>query len=102
MFQTLEDQRTITVSALLDSGATDSFIDLGMAVKHNLDVTIIKNPIPVFNADGGRNKSGDIKGYVDLEMRLDNHKKIMRLYVTLLGRDQMFIGHDWLRSTTRS
>lgn len=83
------------VSALLDSGVTDSFIDLGMAIKHNLDITKVANPIPVYNADGGCNKLGDIGGYVDLKMRLNDHKEIMRLYCSSFRQDQMFIGHDW-------
>jgi hypothetical protein len=30
---------------------------------------------------------GDITGYVDLEMKLGDHKELMRI----------FIGHDWLK-----
>jgi hypothetical protein len=51
----------------------------------------------VYNADGGRNKLGDISGYVDLEMKFGDHKEKMRLYATSLGQERIIIGHDWLR-----
>jgi predicted aspartyl protease len=83
--------------ALLDSGATDSFIDKGMIEKHGLEVETLEKPIPVYNADGGRNKLGDITGYVTLRMIHGLHEELMRLYATSLGKETILIGHDWLR-----
>src|ERR1700733_14469000 len=96
-FTTIKDRRKFSTTALLDSGATDSFIDRKTIKKHNLTVTELENPIPVYNADGNRNKLGDISGYVTLEMAFGNHKERMRLYATSLGQDRIFIGHDWLK-----
>jgi hypothetical protein len=74
-------------SALLDSGATDSFIDQGLIKKFNLEVQRLEVPIPVYNADGLRNRLRDITGYIDIEMMFKEHKEIMRLYATSLGQE---------------
>jgi predicted aspartyl protease len=88
---------TFRTRALLDSGATDSFIDRGMIEKYGLEVETLEKPIPVYNADGGRNKLGDITGYVTLRMIHGLHEELMRLYATSLGKETILIGHDWLR-----
>ena len=96
-FRTTDAMRMFTTKALLDCGATDSFIDKGAIEKYGLTVTKLSDPIPIYNANGGRNKLGDIDGYVELEMIFGNHKELMTLYATSLGKDSIFIGHDWLK-----
>jgi Retroviral aspartyl protease len=96
-FWALDTREVFSTTALLDSGTTDSFIDKGMIDCYGLEVIAFDRPIPVFNADGGRNKLGDITGYVDLEMSIRDHKEIMQLHATSLGQERIFIGHDWLR-----
>jgi predicted aspartyl protease len=83
--------------ALLDSGATDSFIDKGMIEKYGLEVETLEKLIPVYNADGGCNKLGDITGFVTLRMIHGLHEELMCLYATSLGKETILIGHDWLR-----
>ena len=96
-FRTLDTREVFSTTALLDSGATDSFIDKGMINRYGLKIETLNQPIPVYNADGGRNKLGDITGYVDLEMKIGDHKEVMRLHATSLGQERIFIGHDWLK-----
>jgi len=96
-FRTLDMREVFSTTGLLDSGATDSFIDKGMIDRYGLKVKILDKPIPVYNADGGRNKLGNITGYVDLEMKIGDHKENMRLHATSLGQEQIFIGHNWLK-----
>src|ERR1700683_623308 len=96
-FRTMDAMGIFTTKALLDCGATDSFIDKGAIEKYGLTVTKLSDPIPVYNADGGCNKLGDIDRYVELEMIFSDHKELMTLYATSLGKDSIFIGHDWLK-----
>lgn len=72
------------------------FIEKGMIDHYGLKVTTLNQPIPVFNPDGGRNKLGDITGYVSLEMSIGDHKEIMWLHTTSLDQECIFIGQDWL------
>ena len=95
-FRTLDTREVFSITALLNCGATDSFINKGMIDCFKLEVKALDQPIPVYNADGGHNKLGDITGYVDLEMTIGDHKEVMWLHATSLGQERIFIGHDWL------
>ena len=53
--------------ALLDSGATENFINHRYATHMRLPVKKLPNPRKVFNVDGTPNKKGDIQFYTDLE-----------------------------------
>jgi hypothetical protein len=95
-FRNLGSREIFAISALLDSGAMDTFIDKGLIDKYQLEVQTLDVPIPVYNADGLRNRLGDITRYIDLEMTFGDHKEVMRLYATSLGQERIFIRHDWL------
>jgi hypothetical protein len=66
-FWTLNMREVFSTKALLDCSATDSFIDKGMIDHHQLKVKHLNQPIPVYNADGGCNKLGDITSFGDLD-----------------------------------
>jgi hypothetical protein len=51
-FRTLDTREVFSTAGLLDSGATDSFIDKGMIDRYGLKVEMLDKPIPVYNADG--------------------------------------------------
>ena len=55
--------RSIETSALIDSGAGGTFLDETFARKHNIALTPLPKPIPVYNVDGTRNKQGAITHY---------------------------------------
>lgn len=61
-FWTLNMRGVFSITGLLDSDTTDSFIDRGVIDHHKLKVEML-----VYNADGGCNRLGNITGYVDLE-----------------------------------
>ena len=48
--------QTVKTLALIDLGAGGTFIDEIFARNHNLPLTRLINPIPVYNMDGTRNK----------------------------------------------
>ena len=54
--------------ALLDSGATENFINHRYATHLCLPIKRLPNPRKVFNVDGTPNKKGDIQFYTDLEV----------------------------------
>ncbi|KAF8331729.1 uncharacterized protein EI90DRAFT_2919858 [Cantharellus anzutake] len=57
---TLTSLATVSVSALLDSGATGNFVSPKFVRKHGLEMTPLPQPIPVCNIDGTPNKNGAI------------------------------------------
>jgi predicted aspartyl protease len=48
------------MKALLDSGANAIYIDKAYAQKMKLPLTLLADPIPVYNVDGTRNAAGSI------------------------------------------
>jgi gag-polyprotein putative aspartyl protease len=85
-------------AALVDSGATENFIDYQTVVRLRLGSSKLATPRPVHNVDGTPNKSGEITHATDLYVRLGNKEQRVRFFVTNLGKDRMILGHPWLRT----
>ena len=49
------------VEALIDSGATTTFINVAVVEKYHLPIEKLAEPFRVINADGTSNKGGQIK-----------------------------------------
>ena len=84
--QTIDTHDRTSVEALIDSGATGSFIDETYAKHHFFNVKPLQKAIPVFNVDGTPNQSGRITGTVELLVRFQNHQERMSFGVTNLGK----------------
>ena len=81
--------------ALLDSGATENFINHRYATHMQLLVKKLPTPRKVFNIDGTPNKKGDIQFYTDLEVRTGQKNTNMRFFLTDLGPQRMILGYPW-------
>jgi hypothetical protein len=81
--------------ALLDSGATENFINHRYATYLRLPVKQLATPRRVYNVDGTVNKKGDIQFYVDLEVRTGEKRTNMRFFLTDLGPQRMILGYPW-------
>ena len=86
----------MTVTALLDSGATGLFIDADFVQAKNLTVQRLPRSIPVYNIDGSLNVHGSIKETVDLILRYQDHTERATFHVTALGGVPVILGHPWL------
>ncbi len=89
--------KTLSTKGLLDSGCTSSAINQSFIKKHHLETHKINVPIPVYNADGTRNASGDITEYIETRMTIKGHVEHIDLTVTNLGKKDIYLGHDWLK-----
>ncbi|KAI8994100.1 hypothetical protein BD414DRAFT_400161, partial [Trametes punicea] len=82
---TLDDGRSFSICALLDSGCTGSSIDIDFVRRNNIRTQQLPRPIPVYNADNTLNKSGPISEYVEALVRIGDHSEKLALAVTSLG-----------------
>jgi len=55
--------------ALVNSGATENFMNLTYAKWLKLPIKNLEKPRKLFNVDGSLNKSSDLKHYTDLEVQ---------------------------------
>jgi RNase H-like domain found in reverse transcriptase/Reverse transcriptase (RNA-dependent DNA polymerase)/Integrase zinc binding domain/Chromo (CHRromatin Organisation MOdifier) domain len=85
--------------ALLDSGATENFINHSYATYLRLPVKRLPTPRKIFNVDGTTNKRGDIRFYTDLEVRTGERRTNMRFFLTELGPQKMILGYPWFAAT---
>jgi hypothetical protein len=71
--ETVDNHNPFQVQALLDSGATDLFVDEEFVKAKNLTRTKLPRSIPVYNIDGSLNEHGSVKETVDLVVRYQDH-----------------------------
>jgi len=88
----------ITVKALLDSGATEMFMDRRMAAKHGFRLQKLKRPITVRNVDRTNNSTGAITYQVEVNMYYKGYVERMRMDVCDLGKTEVILGMLWLQA----
>ena len=81
--------------ALLNSGATENFINHHYATHLRLPIKQLVTPRKIFNVNGTTNRKGDIKYYTDLEVRTGEKCTNMRFFLTELGPQKMILGYPW-------
>jgi hypothetical protein len=84
--------------ALLDSGATENFINIKDAQKLNLPIQRLTQERRLFNVDGTPNKAGSLKYYADVETRMGSKQTRLRYFLTDLGDNQVILGYPWFTS----
>jgi len=95
--RTTDTSKLHSVKALLDSGATGSFIDRDFVHSKGMNTWTLSHNIPVFNVDGSPNKAGQISEVVDVVLWYKTHSERMLLAVSRLGKQSLILGYDWLK-----
>ena len=77
----LENHEGVAVKALLDSRATDLFMDMTFAKEKGFKMEKLKNPLLVRNMDGTANVGGAIMHQVECNMFFKGHVERARINV---------------------
>ena len=87
------DERT-----LVDSGATENFMDHSMVRRLGIGMRRLPVPRRIFNVDGTENIAGQLTEFCTLRVRkgLENH--LQTFYITALGADRAILGYPWLKT----
>jgi len=94
---TTDTSKLYSVKALLDSGATGSFIDREFVRSKGMNTRTLSRNIPVFNIDGSPNEAGQISEVVDVVLRYKTHSERMLLAVSGLGKQNLILSYDWVK-----
>ena len=86
----------VQTEALVDSGATTSFINKAFVEKNHLVTNKLATPYEVTNADGTPNVAGRITHYVRAYVGIGDHNSNQWLFVTDLGDKDLMIGYTYL------
>jgi predicted aspartyl protease len=95
--ESTDTQRKYGVRALVDSGATGLFIDREYIKSNQIPTTKLSQPILVFNVDGTANTEGSILEVAELLLCYNGHSERALFCVTGLGRQNLILGHTWLK-----
>src|SRR5260370_40801135 len=87
---------SISTSALLDSGATGMFINQSFMQKHQLDTTLLPQPILMHNINSSTNENGSVMEEVHITLCFGHHYERAHLAVAHLRQQLMIIGHSRL------
>jgi len=81
--------------ALLDSGATENFINLSYAKWLKLPIKQLPTPQTLLNVNGTENKSGKLQFYTDLDVQTGPTKTTLRFFLSDLGEHKAILGYLW-------
>src|SRR5712672_3651174 len=86
-----------TEEALIDSGATENFLDPRTVSKLRLPTEELNKPRSIHNIDGTNNRAGLITKKCRLKVQLGKNKQEMDFFITNLGQDRIVLGYPFLR-----
>ncbi len=81
--------------ALVDSGATENFMNLTYAKWLQLPIKQMDEPRKLLNVDGMENKSGELRYYTDLQVQTGTNYTNLRFYLMELGEQKAILGYPW-------
>jgi hypothetical protein len=84
------------IRALVDSGATDNFINERFVKRMGLGMAALPQPRQLFNIDNTNNKGGMITHYVDLQVDTSRSSRDMQFLITNIGKEDVLLGYPWL------
>jgi len=84
------------LQALLDSGATDNFLNPLVVNRFNLPMIELPKSRVICNVDGTMNRSGSIIYGAKLEVQYQNHTVPLLFLIMDMGSDSMLLGMPFL------
>jgi hypothetical protein len=81
--------------ALVDSGATENFINLNYARYLRLPIQQLAQPRKLYNVDGTSNQSSDLLYYMDLSVQMGDKWVNLRFFLSNLGENKAILRYPW-------
>jgi hypothetical protein len=82
-------------AALIDSEATENFMNLGYAKWLGLLIKKLDHPCKVYNVDSMLNQGGSLEFYMDLQVQTGQNCTKMRFFLMNLGDHKLILGYPW-------
>jgi hypothetical protein len=92
----LNKDGTVASKALIDSEATENFMDKQAVKWLGIRRICLGQIKKVHNVDGTLNQAGEITHFCILKTKLGQKEKAQKFYITDLGKDQIILGYPWL------
>ena len=89
--------KKVSVSAMMDSGATEAFIDKTICDKHQIPPKLAEKPWEIYLADRNLSKMGPISHIAKVPMGIGGHQEQAMLQVANLQNQEIILGMPWLK-----
>jgi hypothetical protein len=90
----LKSKRAEAVT-LLDSGATENFMNLQYAKYLQLPIKRLKESCKVYNVNGTPNHSGELQYFTDLQVQTGTQHSTLQFFLSDLGENKAILGYPW-------
>ena len=84
-------------TALVDSGATENFLDHDMAKRLGITPKGLPTPQIMNNVDGTTNQTGLVKHFYNFCLKMGEQEAIQCFYIGGIGMDRFILGFPWLQ-----
>jgi len=91
------EKESVTINAMIDSGATEDFIDREVCNKHRIKMIKAKNPREIYLADGKPSAMGPVTHMTKVPMDISSHRELATFQVANLQNQEDILGMPWLR-----
>jgi len=90
-------KESVTINAMIDSGATEDFIDREVCNKHWIKMIKAKNPPEIYLAEGKPSAMGPVTHMMKVPMNISSHRELATFQVANLQNHEVILGMPWLR-----
>ena len=90
-------RETVTINAMIDSGATEDFIDQEICNKHRIKMIKAKTLREIYLADGKPSAMGPVTHMTKIPMDISGHRELATVQVANLQNHEVILGMPWLR-----
>jgi len=91
------EKESVTINAMIDSGATEDFIDREVCNKHGIKMIKAKNPWEIYLADGKTSAMGPVSHLTKVPINISSHRELATFQVANLQNHEVILGMPWLR-----
>src|SRR5437660_6288140 len=91
----------VKVNAMIDSGATEDFIDQGLCHKYGIRTTKIGSPRLIYLADGKQSDMGPVTHIAKVPMKIGSHHERTTFQVANLNNHEVVLGMPCYESTVQ-
>jgi hypothetical protein len=92
-FYTHSAKKRIKGIALINSGATENFMNLNYAQWLGLPIKCLEKPRRLFNVDGMENKAGSLQFYTDVSLQTGTQCTNHHFFLSDLGEVKAILGY---------
>jgi len=91
------EKESVTINPMIDSGATEDFIDREVCNKHGIKMIKAKNPKEIYLVEGEPSAIGPVTHMTKVPMDISSHRELATFQVANLQNHEVILGMPWLR-----